>query len=172
MTMYNRKAWGARAPRARYRLNPLEVDGVALHWPAITSPRVNVAQVKASLRAWQRYHMETHGWSDIAYQIAIDNRGNWYQLRGLRHRSGANGDTDVNLRYGAFLLVLAEGEKPSPELIATVRNRIERFRHIFPNGTQIVGHQDVRPDPTSCPGPQVMDLIHAGKFNPKGHRKS
>ena len=171
MTHFNRKAWGARPPEARYRLNPLEVEGVALHWPAIDVPRVNVAQVKAALRSWQRYHMDTHGWSDIAYQIAVDNRGNWYQLRGLRHRSGANGDQDVNERYGAFLLVLAEDERPSPELVAAVRNRIARFRHIFPNAHQILGHQDVRPDPTSCPGPLVMDYIHRGRFEPKGARK-
>lgn len=165
---FSRKDWQARPPRGRYPLHPLEVEGVALHWPAITTPRVTVAQVKTALRAWQRYHMDTHGWSDIAYQIAVDNRGNWYQLRGLRHRSGANGDLDVNQRFGAFLLVLAEDEQPSPELVATVRNRIARFRHIFPNADQILGHQDVRPDPTACPGPLVMDLIHRGRFEPKG----
>lgn len=175
MGHYNRTDWGARAPRGRYRLDPGEVEGVALHWPAITTPRVNVAQVKASLRAWQTAHMDTDaiadgGASDIAYQIAVDNRGNWYQLRGLRHRSGANGDADVNRRYGAFLLVLAEDERPSPELVVTVRHRIARFRHIFPDAHQILGHQDVRPQPTACPGPQVMDYIHRGRFEPKGRR--
>lgn len=170
---YSRKDWGARPPEARYKLDPLKVDGVALHWPGIATPLSDPLGVMAALRSWQRLHMDTDaiapgGASDIAYQVAIDNRGNWYQLRGLRHRSGANGDTDVNLRYGAFLLVLAQGEKPSDALVATVQERVARFRHIFPNGRRIVGHQDVRPEPTACPGPLVMDLIHRGRFEPDG----
>lgn len=172
MTSYSRAEWGARPPEARYELDPDQVNGVALHWPGVPNPLRNVAQVKAALRGWQNLHMDTDtiaegGASDIAYQIAIDNRGNTYQLRGLRHRSGANGGTDVNLDYGAFLLVLAAGEQPSAALVATVQNRIQRFRHIFPRGLQIVGHQDVRPEPTACPGPLVMSLIRRGVFEPK-----
>lgn len=172
MTHYSRADVGLRAPEARYKLDVADVNGVALHWPGIANPLRTVEQVKAALRDWQRLHMDTDaiaagGASDIAYQIAIDNRGNTYHLRGLRHRSGANGGTDVNLHYGAFLLVLAAGEQPSAALIATVQNRIARFRHVFPHGLQIVGHQDIRPTPTACPGPLVMSLIHRDVFDPK-----
>lgn len=175
MTHFNRAEIGLRAPEARYRLEADDVNGVALHWPGIDNPLHDVEQVKAALRGWQRLHMDTDaiakgGASDIAYQIAVDNRGNTYQLRGLRHRSGANGDTAANLHYGAFLLVLAAGEHPSAALIATVQNRIARFRHIFPHGLQIVGHQDIRPQPTACPGPLVMSLIHRDVFEPKEHQ--
>jgi hypothetical protein len=170
MTSYSREDWGARLPRARYPLDPAQVEGIALHWPAMVDELAKVDQVKAALRDWQRYHMDSRGWSDIAYQVAVDQAGNWYQLRGLRHRSGANGDDLVNQRFGALLLVLAEDEQPTPEMIRTTRARIARFQHIFPRGVRIVGHQDVRPEPTSCPGPAVMDLIHAGRFTPKRHQ--
>lgn len=178
MTYYERRQWGAAANRGRRRLDPDQVEGIALHWPGTTTRYHTPEGVKAALRSWQRQHMDTDqlapgGASDIAYQIAIDNRGNTYQLRGLRHRSGANGDQDVNQRFGAFLLVLAEDEQPTQALIDTVRNRVARFRHIFPLGLQVVGHQDIRHDPTACPGAAVERLLKAGVFNPlkNGHHQ-
>lgn len=171
MTSYSRKQWGARPPRARYKLDPDQVEGVALHWPGMGpgGKRLSgLAEVAPALRGWQKYHQDTMGWSDIAYQVAIDQAGNWYQLRGLRHRSGANGNDDVNRRYGAFLLIVAEGETPTPAMCATVRDRVARFAHIFPKSSVVLGHSDVRPDPTACPGPSIRDLIHRGVFTPKG----
>lgn len=165
----SRDEWGARPPRpGPGRLTPSRVRGVALHWPATRTRLDTIPEVSAALRSWQTYHMETHGWSDIAYQLAVDQRGNVYRLRGLRTQSGANGDTEQNETYGAFLLVLAIGEKPTPAMVAATQRRIARFREVFPKGTRIVGHQDIRPEPTSCPGPAVMGLIHAGRFRPGG----
>lgn len=167
MTHYDRDAWNARRPEpGPGLLTPSRVKGIALHWPATPTRLDTVAEVKAALRGWQSYHMDTHGWSDIAYQAAVDQQGNSYTLRGLRHQSAANGDDDVNETYGALLLVLAMGEKPTPAMISGVRRRIALFRELFPHGNRIVGHQDIRPEPTSCPGPQVMGLIHAGRFRP------
>lgn len=167
MTFYTRKEWGARPARpGPGLLTPSRVRGIALHWPATDTRLDTVTEVKAALRSWQAFHMDTNGWSDIAYQRAVDQRGNVYQLRGLRHQSGANGDTDVNEAYGALLLVVAAGERPTDALIAAVRSQVGRFRARFPNATRIVGHQDIRPEPTACPGPAVMGLIHAGRFRP------
>jgi hypothetical protein len=167
----NRHEWGAREPNARYRLNPADVEGVALHWPAMTAKLHTVSDVARALRGWQEFHMDTRGWSDIAYQIAIDQAGNWYQLRGLRNRSGANGDDDVNRRFGAFLLVVAQSEHPTEAMLDTVRHRIVRFRHLFPQAKRIVGHQDVRPEPTDCPGPAIEGLIKRGAFELKEARR-
>jgi hypothetical protein len=176
MTRHHRREdWDARPAEARYRLDPLKVEGVALHWPGMEAPLTTDAQVAAALHGWQRQHMDTDqlapgGASDIAYQVAIDNRGAWWQCRGLRYRSGANGDMDVNERFGAFLLVLGPREAPTKAMCDTVRERIARFRDMFPNARRIVGHQDIRPEPTSCPGVIVETLIHAGHFNPQGAR--
>lgn len=164
---YSREEWGARPPTpGPGLLTPSRVRGIALHWPAMATRLDTVPEVKTALRSWQDYHMDGHGWSDIAYQAAVDQLGNSYQLRGLRHQSAANGDTDVNETYGALLLVLAMGERPSPAMVHAVQRRVARFRELFPNATRIVGHQDIRPEPTSCPGPAVMGLIHAGRFRP------
>lgn len=166
---YSRADWGGRPPKARYRLDRDQVDGVALHWPGIARPIHGFANVAAALRAWQKLHMDTDqiadgGASDIAYQIAIDQDGNTYGLRGLRYRSAANGDTDVNLRFGAFLLIVAEREHPTSAMIHTVRARVLAHRNLFPKSHLIVGHRDIRPHPTECPGDLVDDLVDSGAF--------
>lgn len=170
MTHYSRDEWGGRKPTARYRLDPLRVRGVALHWPGSSTRYGTVSGVAAALRAFQRAHMDTDqiatgGASDIAYQLAFDQAGNTYGLRGMRYRSAANGGTAVNEEYGAFLLMIGIGETPTPALIRAVRARVGRHRDLFPNSRLIVGHGDIRPSgPTACPGPIVGDLIADGKF--------
>lgn len=170
MTYVRRPDWGARPARLRVpQLDARHVTGLALHWPGDTTRRASRPQVEAALRAFQAQHIDANGWSDIAYQEAVDQAGNVYRLRGLRYQSAANGDTDVNQRYGAVLLVLAIGEAPSPAMIAAVRRVVTRHRRAFPSSTQIVGHSTIRPEPTACPGDKVRALIQSGAFNPKGN---
>lgn len=172
MTRYTRSQIGLRAARGGPGdLDPREVLGIALHWPAMVKPLTTVDSVKGALRSWQSYHMDTHGWSDIAYQEAIDQAGNVYRLRGFGFKaagemSGANGDRTVNEEYGALLLVLAPGEHPTKHLLTSAQRRIAAFRLLYPKGVRIRGHNEIRPEPTSCPGPIVSDLIKAGAFNP------
>lgn len=164
---YPRKSWRARARRRHPgTLDRAQVRGLALHWPAMSKPLRTVADVKAALRSWQTFHMDTNGWSDIAYQDAFDQAGNRYKLRGLRHRSAANGSTDTNLRYGAILLVLAPGEEPSPAMIRAVRRHVRRFRKRYKGATELVGHGDIRPEPTDCPGAAVRRHLKERTFEP------
>lgn len=166
MTYYTRSDWGARARRAAYNFGGSDVDGIALHWPAMRTRRTTVASVMQALRSWQRFHMDTRGWSDIAYQEAIDQAGNVYELRGLEHQSGANGNQDLNNRYGALLLVLAPGEKPTAAMVSAVRDRIARHRELHPSSHLVVGHGQIRPGGTTCPGPITQRLIDDGAFTP------
>lgn len=160
MKRYNRDDWHARAAKSGPgHLDPDKVEGLALHWPGDSVKRAGLEEVGKALRAWQAQHMDVNGWSDIAYQEAIDQDGNSYQLRGLRTQSGANGDQDVNERFGAILLVVAIGERPSEAMVETLRRRIKRHRRLFPNSTRLVPHSAIRPEPTQCPGDLVRSLI-------------
>lgn len=167
MTHYSRHETGLRPAEGRYRLSKLLVRGVALHWPAMAQPLDTVAEVMAALRSWQAYHMDVRGWSDIAYQLAVDQQGNTYGLRGMRYRSAANGGTVVNRTHGAFLLVVAPGEQPSEAMAAKVRQLVAEQQALFPLARRVVGHKDVRPEPTACPGPAVSRLITVGAFDPR-----
>jgi hypothetical protein len=170
MTTFTRAQWGARTPKATTPMVAAEVVGIAVHWPAMEKPLRGTDAIERAIRGWQNYHMDGHGWSDIAYQVAIDQDGNVYELRGLKTRSAANGDEDVNRHYGAILLILAPGEKPSAEMIAATRGQVEKHRALFPKSTKIVGHGQIRPEPTSCPGPAAQAAIDAGTFEPVASR--
>lgn len=163
-----RTAWNARTPKAGPgSLTVSRVEGAALHWPGMGARRLlQLADVASALRGWQNYHMDDRGWSDIAYQVAVDQAGRAWTLRGLRTQSGANGDTDVNERYGAILLIVGTGEHPTPAMISTTREVIRDFRSMYPNGTAIRPHSAVRPDPTDCPGDLVRELISNRAFEP------
>jgi hypothetical protein len=165
MTYYSRQEWGARPAEAHYLLEKDRVRGVALHWPAMSQKVSGHENVFHLLRNIQNYHMDVKEWSDIAYQIAIDQDGSVYQLRGMRFRSAANGDRTVNELYGAILLVLAIGEKPSRAMIHTTNQKLISYKTFYPHLGNVYGHQDVRPEPTQCPGPLVMDLIHSGRIH-------
>ena len=166
-----RSAWNARPPKdGPGNLTVSRVEGAVIHWPGTGSTKVihTQAAVASALRGWQDYHMDTRGWSDIAYQVAVDQAGRAWTLRGLRTQSGANGDTDVNERYGAILLILVTGEQPSAAMKATTRAVIADFRRIYPRGTAIRPHSAVRPEPTDCPGDPARAAIARGEFTP-GH---
>lgn len=167
-----RSAWGARTSRGAVALSMSAVDGVALHWPGMAKPinavgDIGKRRVASALRGWQAYHMDGRGWSDIAYQIAVDQAGRAWTLRGLNIRSGANGDGSVNRRYGAILLVLGPGEQPTDAMKTTVHGVVADFRKRFPGSrTKPYGHGEVRPDGTDCPGPAARSAISRGDFTP------
>lgn len=172
VTYLPRSAWGARPPRGGVALVPSAVIGEALHWPGMAKPidaagDIGARRVASALRGWQNYHMDVKDWSDIAYQIAIDQAGRAWTLRGLNIRSGANGDATVNKLYGAFLLILAPGEQPSAAMKATVKGVVADFHERFPKASLTPkGHRDVRAEGTDCPGDLAYAAIKRGDFTP------
>lgn len=169
MATISRAQWGARPAAPAEPLDATLVVGLAFHWPGwpdATHAIRGISSVSAALRSWQGTHMDSKGMRDIAYQLAIDLDGNRYILRGLDGQSGANGDVDPNKRFGAVLLVLAPGEIPSEAMVREIQNVVRDHRALFLKSELLVGHQDVRPEPTTCPGPIVMRLIGEGVFEP------
>lgn len=171
VTYLPRSAWGARAPEGSNPLVRSEVEGTAIHHPGMSS-RIDATgddgarRVASALRGWQAYHMDDRGWADIAYQVAVDQAGRAWVLRGLNIRSAANGNQDVNHRFGAILLILGPDEQPSAAMKATVRGVVADFRKWYPAGTAIKPHSAVRPTGTDCPGDEARAAISRGDFTP------
>lgn len=171
VTYLPRSAWGARESRGANSLVPSEVRNTAFHWPGMSKAinadgDIGKRRIASALRSWQTFHMDVKKWSDIAYQIAIDQAGRAWTLRGINVRSGANGDGTVNRQYGAILLILGPGEKPSAAMVATARAVVADYRKRFPKmPVKPTTHSAVRPSGTDCPGSVARAMINSGQFN-------
>jgi hypothetical protein len=177
MTYITRAQIGLRSPNGSHSLVPSQVLNTAFHYPGMASPidatgAAGLRRVCSALRGWQTYHMDTRGWSDIAYCLGIDQVGRKYTLRGINIRSAANGGTQVNLNYGAVLLILGNNEEPSAAMAAAAREVMGDYRARFTRvPKRPTWHGAIRPggtadDPsTDCPGKRAIAQIKAGKFD-------
>lgn len=161
--IHPRSDWTSRDPASSTKLNPAAVKGVAVHW---LGPAADSSDVPRLLRGIQSFHMGTRKWADIAYNLAVDQAGDVWVLRGTDVRSAANGDATSNSAYVAVVCLIGEGQEPSAEMIRGLRDAVALVRHRYPAATVIAGHQDVRPDPTACPGPTLAAAVRAGDLDP------
>lgn len=145
------------------------VIGVALHWPGTT--QVIGDSYEGSVRrleGYRVYHTTPineggRGYTDIAYQVAVDQGGRVWDLRGFEHRSAANGNTTVNMHYGAILVMVGPGEQLTQACKNALRDVYhDRWLIRYPKATVIVEHGDIRPEPTDCPGLAVSRFIDSG----------
>lgn len=145
-------------------------DGLAVHWMGPAVPvsvyQGDKAAVARFLEAIRRFHVVTRGWSDIAYQFGVDTKGRRWELRGWARRSAANGDTLPNAHYGAVVAIIGQGQRPTPELLDGLADARAHFRRRHPGGTKLLTHNQVRPDPTECPGPSLTSWVHHGGPRP------
>jgi hypothetical protein len=162
-TMHRRAEWGAKPSKTAPLGMAYACRGVAIHWPATETP---VRDVPAALRGWQDFHMNGRGWSDIAYQVAVDQRGRLWELRGFSARSAANGTAELNAHYGAILAIVATGETPTPALLDGITEAVRIWQRVHPFAPDVVGHGDIRPGGTECPGPALRAAIRARRFTP------
>lgn len=173
-----RSAWTS-APRGGATLTARKLVGVSAHYPGdgnLIYRDLTRAQVADKLRAYRNYHVNVKKWSDIGYQVAGDQSGRIWDLRGITRvpaASASPANPDANLEYGAFLFVIGNSEMPTPALIAAFQHwRFNHWLKQWPNATDLDGHgygnQVGRPDlavpgaRTACPGSRVHGLIANG----------
>lgn len=164
-----RSAWTTdQPPENPTLLVPSEVEGLVVHWPGTTAAQLGTLdQAKAAsiLRSELDYHTRVRGWSDIAYSYAVDQAGRVWTLRGWRARSAANGDTGPNRRWVAATALIGARETPSQELLQAIWDlRRDVVLAHYPDAGRVATHNDVRPEPTDCPGPVLTAAIKAGIF--------
>lgn len=150
MQFTTRSEWGARAP-AKVKALPKHDEGWFWHWLGPAYPeQTSDIQIMQSI---QRYHMDTKGWSDVAYHWAIGRDGGIFQGRGWAAQGGAT--YGYNTNSYALVFLIGQGEYPSIKMLAAAEEVMLAGPAAIRN--KIRPHSAVRS--TSCPGDQIRAYI-------------
>ena len=156
--IHPRADWGARAATRASKLTPSKIGIVDVHWPGskgrLARDRPGVAK---ALRGWQDYHMNGHGWSDIAYNIAVDLAGEVWELRGWDAVDGgvASRSDDVTI-----LLVMGDRDQMTDAMKSSVLWVMAEWDRRFGRKLRRTHHGALTQ--TDCPGPEATAWSKAG----------
>lgn len=141
-----------RAPTSFSRNITPEKGGVATHHGGPRQPAAEHNADHASCiktwRAWQKYHMDTHGWADIAYTGGYCNHGYAFAGRGVGVRTAANGTNFGNQNFYAIVWIGGEGQTPTKEAFDAADWWVNELRKSGA-GTAVKPHKWFKP--TGCP---------------------
>lgn len=144
---------GLRKPRsASTNIRPSK-GGVGLHYGGPPQGIVAHDQCADVWRAWQRYHMDKHGWSDIAYTFGACDHGYLLAGRGVGVRTAANGTDYGNDHFYAICWLGGEDEHPSRKALEAIEYGVHMLRSAKDGnaaGTAVKPHQFFKG--TKCPG--------------------
>jgi len=156
-SIVTRSGWGARAPKARTSLRTAE--GNTGHWEGPGMGTYSHDKCSGLVQQIQRFHMDTRGWFDIAYNSVVCRHGVIYQGRWLGVRSGANGTNAGNASSYAHCVLMGVGDKLTPEAKVGLRRVFDVFRGAGA-GPRNWSHRDWKP--TQCAGDEITAFIRAG----------
>lgn len=162
MSFVSRAEWGAAPPRGSTTI-PGPVLGVTCHWegPTMGWPWRHT-DCPRKVRAIQRYHQGTKGWSDIAYNALACPHGDVFEGRGPGRRSAANGESDIggNDRWYALCYLAGIGDEFTAAGQAAMLQAIAWLRSEGRAGLAVNGHRDHHP--TECPGEVIYAWVRSG----------
>ena len=169
MAYYSRSSWTSAGKGGTVlKGTGRTMTTIYIHYPGSggTIGRASVASTKSRLEGYRRQHKNVNGWADIAYNVAVDQSGNVWELRGIDRQSGANGGTASNRSGQAILVLVGNNEKPTAECVAGIKDAVRRIRKVHPKASRIRGHQQSPDASTACPGAHLMGLVRSGGLEP------
>ncbi len=153
---YDQYQWNSRTKYPDRTKLPWKVDKTVIHWGGGTNPgdpnntlEEQIAYEKSILRGWQRYHIDTRGWTDIAYSYAVGQSGMRYRLRGENRAGATRGDYEgdgipENEEARALVWIGGQGHEPSDAAYRSMDSMVDP-------SMPVILHFEVRQ--TACPGP-------------------
>jgi hypothetical protein len=142
-----------RPPRSVSRKITPGRGGAAVHYGGPAQKIRSHADCVARWRAWQAFHMDTHGWVDIAYTGGFCDHGYAFAGRGLGIRTAANGTNTGNESFYAFTWIGGDGETPTVEAHEALAWWVQQARD-QQAGTGVQPHRAFKS--TTCPGPHLV----------------
>jgi len=162
MGYYPRSAWGARYGNGNAMAVP--VSETYIHHTAGPAPRDEAAH----MRELEAFHVNTRGWSGIAYSEVVFPSGNVYEGRGLG-RTGAHTLDHNSISHAWCFVGNFENDQPTDGALRACAGRIRwaMGNGFVRPGSPIRGHRDV--NQTACPGrnlyarlPEIRSFVASG----------
>lgn len=159
--------------RAQLGLGPTPADtlttarGTKVHWTGEdhrTADHSDCGPWVLAIRAAHLANPNEH-WVDVAYNLLACQHGYVFEGRGAGHRSGANGNQQLNTDHYAICALMGTHETPTPQLLTALRDGIEYLQQ-HGAGAEILGHRDGYS--TDCPGTSLYQWVRAGAPRPGG----
>ena len=166
MSLYDftRSDWGARPASHVNSLDYSQVRDLIVHYPGTASPIARDDEsIRRALRGWQDYHIDKKGWSDLAYNVAVDQMGRVWEGRGYDRRDGATsgrGGTSMSI-----LAMVANDEAPTDLMLSGILRVITEGKRRAPNAA-VGPHCNYVS--TTCPGTALRLWLAAGRPAPSG----
>jgi hypothetical protein len=158
-----RAQWGARPFRPGGNRFTPPITGVTIHWEGPAVGTRTHDRCPALVRQIQAFHMDSRGWTDIAYNLAVCPHGYVFEGRGRDRGNGANGDDSNATRYSVCALV-GTGDPQPASLLAGLADAVNLARS-WGAGPSVDGHRDHQS--TLCPGDDLYRWVKAGVPVPK-----
>lgn len=156
-----RASWSRRQMTCANRATPYRVyQGAAVHWPG--DPGLSLtgkphAACQQALVGIENYQMDSKDYGAIAYQVVACLHQRVIEGRTRRKVNGANGDTQSNVAYGSILALIGMDDEPTDALLTAILTARQYL------GVSVLKtHNDVRPQATACPGPDLTRWIGNG----------
>jgi hypothetical protein len=162
----SRAGWGANE---EWRSgSPSRASSVSMGVVHHTATSNSYSDAKAVMRSMYNYHTRSLGWSDLGYNIVVDQQGNVYEGRAGGLESGVIGAHARGYNTGSFgVSVIGNFDQITPpraaldavgEVIAWQSSVYGINPEGWANGRRtIVGHRDV--GNTACPGANFYPLL-------------
>lgn len=153
-----RSAWGAR-PAKTQKMKPHTIRTLTIHHDG--SPGTSFGPGR--IAGYQAWHMDHHGWGDIAYHYIIGRDGTVYEGRDPAFR----GDTGTSYDTTGHLLVVLEGHldhnKPTDAQIDSLTKVMAWAADTYGiDPSWMLGHRHHPGAHTTCPGKHLVALIENG----------
>lgn len=150
MNIVTRAGWDARPPRSVTAASWAKRDTFVTHYGG-------TGTLGQSPRQIQNFHMDTRGWSDIAYNWLVDHHGTIYEGRGW-DRVGSH-TADHNTHTVGVCFIGGEGDA-TPAARAAIRWLYDEAVRLKGGPLLQRGHRDF--NPTECPGDDLYAWVRSG----------
>lgn len=159
MKIYRRARWHARPNGPCDRQDVRNVRAIYIHYSDSPAPPENLAAQAAAVRGIQTYHMQSNGWSDIAYSFLVtpgQTRARvWEGRRAYYVPASQQGYNQNSL---SICIVTNDRGKLSWTTKLQIRRLVFHLRkRVIGRNVPVYPHSHV--NDTSCPGNELRAFI-------------